>query len=1388
LFELITTLISTHPLWKNNAREESIDFPVFNESHLRLYNEIPQFKLKFQSYGSYPDFHCILKSDKLIKEIHSSIERHIRRYYWKGIKYYTHEEIIRKDIERNVFNDLYELCSEYLDFINLFHIELSIQIKNLIEEKCSSEVHMVKSPFNLLSPQIQEKYEFYLRRKIFLSESEAVPSQLLKLGASKKMIYEQLEILKQKSDHEPTNYKLKLKLLELLVYNYSNEFRTDYEFYDKFKIDLISYIEDLIEVLIISDSEYQESALILAFIFYNQKYLIGEKAINISELLLNLYPEEGVLYENLLYLYYRQTSWSLEKIKNITNNALKLDLDNSLFALSNMIIELIEDKTYSIQKVKVNISKILEISITPEKIIQDINFFSNQLSKHDLNDLSLKLLEEFIKRFNNPELRWIYAENLLKNKEHSKAIEEFLRLIDIFPNKLLEGRVLTILSNRFIQIPNLKEYNELNQLLKDVINLLNLVSKFYEWDISESKIGDFQEKREEHLSILRNELKEINSLLNNVYSLTLPLKIKAIILKALDRDKNLESCLNKILNISPNNIWANTEIALLLFKQKHYERSFKLLEYANELKEKENYSISHNFFPFSYLLKENDYNIFRLYKESGKYHNAILIMEQFLLNPYSQESIRINATEIGKDLIFCYSKITNNTDDIIERTLILADKIDGAKEEDSNIINVQKDSSYIRQCLIDYVYKKQQYSKCLELILGLSKIHSNILEPRTSSFSPFNKNIFYLAECYLKLKNLILAKKYYKQSLEDLEDDIRFKAKTNLLLIRPFPDYLKIKEKEYYLNRIENGLEKINGLLEKENLLDKLIFKTNIERSIGNISLLIKERTKKDKDLLNILQNQIKSIPKDNRPYYEIIFACSFAITGYIDEMFKLIDKKNIEKSYPIVSTLLKILYFYYENDFDKYNKLNIRLHRLIPNSLVPLLLNLHFLRFKKGFSKVNNLTNLFKSIWKINHRKTNIYGTEKQIIKYFKNNLTWYPFKWALKVEKYINMHKNVEVNQLFEVLCFIENKSFNQERELLGFITRSLNTNRRIPEFLTLLLILKDYKFPETKYFIYKLLNPEIQQYELKTFGEIAYQANKLNDFLSVLDNYRNKELKKFKLLSRPDWNIKWLEERYLSFLLICFKSNDLDKKIENSLKYLESLEDYPKEKLRYFKVLRDIREKRYKDAQIDAYQLLKWYKDDPELKWDNDYFEIWVLSKILSNLNEGVEIKTNEFFIIIDELIDFNKLNKQPIYFSLLILDVLNHELLHKYEKEILKFALKLFIEITKSINWSDNKSHSIIVEKLYFNRDIISKFSLEIVKELDKLIERLNPGEFNQVRKNYLYYIKAMIYFNNNKLKEAKNILENFFKQVNEEEIYTIYDDINDLYLEILKTNE
>ncbi|MEE9378229.1 MAG: hypothetical protein V3V33_09350 [Candidatus Lokiarchaeia archaeon] len=62
-------------------------------------------------------------------------------------------------------------------------------------------------------------------------------------------------------------------------------------------------------------------------------------------------------------------------------------------------------------------------------------------------------------------------------------------------------------------------------------------------------------------------------------------------------------------------------------------------------------------------------------------------------------------------------------------------------------------------------------------------------------------------------------------------------------------------------------------------------------------------------------------------------------------------------------------------------------------------------------------------------------------------------------------------------------------------------------------------------------------------------------------------------------------------------------------------------------------------------------------------------------------------------------------------------------------------------------------------------------------MEKLIEQLNPDKFNQVRRNYHYYIKAMIYFRSNELMEANKVLDNFFKQINKEEIYTIYYDIN-----------
>ena len=67
-------------------------------------------------------------------------------------------------------------------------------------------------------------------------------------------------------------------------------------------------------------------------------------------------------------------------------------------------------------------------------------------------------------------------------------------------------------------------------------------------------------------------------------------------------------------------------------------------------------------------------------------------------------------------------------------------------------------------------------------------------------------------------------------------------------------------------------------------------------------------------------------------------------------------------------------------------------------------------------------------------------------------------------------------------------------------------------------------------TKYFLYKLFNPDIQHYGLQTYGEIAYDANKLDDFLPILDDYRIKELKKYKDPSFKEQNVtKRLEQLF-------------------------------------------------------------------------------------------------------------------------------------------------------------------------------------------------------------------------------------------------------------------
>ncbi|MFW9876673.1 MAG: hypothetical protein ACFFG0_26560, partial [Candidatus Thorarchaeota archaeon] len=767
----------------------------------------------------------------------------------------------------------------------------------------------------------------------------------------------------------------------------------------------------------------------------------------------------------------------------------------------------------------------------------------------------------------------------------------------------------------------------------------------------------------------------------------------------------------------------------------------------------------------------------------------------YLIDLNKKLPFNTTAKILTDDLIFCYQQIGLNSEAITKEILNLLDKMEYAihikDQEDKDIyadrsINLQHDPVSIKNSLIEYLYREKQYRKCLEFIFKFNEESPRVLENINSSvLSPFNINILYLAECYLNLNDLANASKFYEKAFESFNNDVRFKSKvtTHLWFIRPVPDYLKTKQKEDSINKIENGFKRINKLLEKENILEELIFKTDVERSIGNISLIIKKRAEIEDNLFENLQDQLKRISENERIYYGIILASSYAITGYIDKMFEIIKTQNFEESYPIILTLMKILYYYYENDYEKYFELNIKFHQLVPNSIIPLLLNLHFLRFKKGISKIKNINNLFTTIWKFEYNIVKIYGIEKQIFTYFKNNLTWYPFKWAVEHERYIKSSKVTEVEQLFEILNFIQNKSYNQQQELLDFITRSLNTDRKIPDFLSLLLILKSYEYPDTKYHIYKLLNPDIQQYGLKTFGEIAYKANKLEDFLSELEDYRIKELKKYKEIGRPDWNKRWLEERYVSFLLTCFKYPGLEHEISSSMKYLESLEDYPEEKFRFLKILLDVRNKHYEGAEIKAYRLLSLFKSKIDWKWDNEYFKIWFLSKLLFKLNQGSEINPNQFFQEIDQLLDFEKLNKQPIYFRVLMMDVLNHELLGGFKDEVLKFAEDLFIKIVQSIDWNDKTSHNIILEKIFFNKDIIYQFPLTIIKFIKKLSENLIIDQFNQTRKNYLYYIIAVIHLHNKQKHEAEKVLNIFLNNMNETEIYTIYADINDLYLEL-----
>ncbi|MHA1149571.1 MAG: tetratricopeptide repeat protein [Promethearchaeota archaeon] len=1398
LLEILSEILIHHPIWRKMITEKGFEVSPYKQEFIEIINSntLLKEKLFIIDRGDFKFY--MLKSDTFVKSIFPLIERYLKIYYWQEHSFYLSKENLIQTITDNVINDLYQDLGEYHDFINDFKLEISYFVKEILIENYISTGRPFKMPFNLMNNDLKELINFQLRRKLLSTDSDDIPPVLLNQGASKDLIKEKIDLLIDKYFKDKKNLKVKLHLLEIIVYNYSSELRSDFWFYENYKMNLVSFIEQLIVEGISSDYKYKEQFLILAFIFFNHKYHDYKKAIEINEALLDFLPTDEYLLENLLYLHFSIQDWDLEKIQSLIDNSIKLFPKNLLFAYSKIIIGLLNKNLNDNEKLNEKLKNLIKLTEDLTSIIKIIKFFINKLDSHSFNNINIIVLEVLNSLISTLELKYSYAAALERDGKVSKALEIYVSLIDHFPNNFLESKVLLIFLNNYRKFS--KEEKKLKELifLQKVHEFSNILMSRFEFDVNEGNVSEFEEKRELFLKDLRNQVKEVNQFIKKSECKTLPLKIKALILKALNREKNLESTLTKILNINSNNIWAINELGFLKFDQNKFDEGIKLFELVELIKKEINYNIPYlHIIGHSYLYEFHEFNFAELYKKAGKYNQAILIYKDYIIDLNKRLPLNTTAKTLTDDLILCYQKIGLNTNEIIQEILSLLEQIEHRisiknQESEKSMFrdvsrNIQHDPDYIKNSLVQFLYDQKNYKLCLEYILKFDTESPNILENQLSSIlSPFNINKLYLADCYLNLNDLANASNLFEQAFENFNEDIRYKSKvyTQLWFIRPVPNYLKTKEKEYYLNIIEKGLKRINNVLEKENILHELIFKTDVERSIGNICLIIQRRAKKDENLFKSFQGQLNSISTKDKNYYQLILACSYAITGYIDEMIKIINTQKFEEAFPIISTLLKILFYYYENDFENYNGLNIKFHQLVPNSTIPLLLNLHFLKYKMGISKINNITNLFKTVWKITHKKERIHGIEKHVFKYLKNNLIWYPFKWALGVERYIKNSKKIEVNQIFEILHYIEQKSYNQERELLDFMTRVLNADRKIPEFLNLLLILSNYNYPDTKFLIYKLLNPEIDKYGLNTYGEIAYEANKLDEFLPVLDDYRDKELKKYKENTfMSDSNIQWLEERYVSFLLTCFKHPDLDERILKSLKYLENLTDYPKEKLRYFKVLFDIRQGHYTDAELNAYQLIKWFKVNSELKWDTKYYNIWILSKLLSLLKENRELNLKDFFDNIEELLDFEKLKKDPIYFDVLILDSLKHELLAGNEIELLNFTEKLFVEIIKKINWQDNEYHDIILEKMYFNRELISSLSLKIINDLDKLIENINPTRITE-RKYYLYMIKATILNNNGNKKEAREILEMMFENLPDRFDYIRYGEINDYYLDLI----
>lgn len=262
---------------------------------------------------------------------------------------------------------------------------------------------------------------------------------------------------------------------------------------------------------------------------------------------------------------------------------------------------------------------------------------------------------------------------------------------------------------------------------------------------------------------------------------------------------------------------------------------------------------------------------------------------------------------------------------------------------------------------------------------------------------------------------------------------------------------------------------------------------------------------------------------------------------------------------------------------------------------------------------------------------------------------------------------------------------------------------------------------------------------------------------------------------------------ENEYLNLILQAFKHKEYDEhRIPDFLNSAKRKYDISKEKLKHVKAVQKLREGNFQQAELESYQLLYSFKKDLNLIWNDDYFKFWIISKLL--MDEEQHLKSDCGYIIneINKIINFEHLNKNPIYFQLLIFDVLEHELLEDYLEDLVSFGANLFIKIIASIDWSDEKVVKLIVEKVFFKREMFGKFNPVIIEYINELINHFKPSNSSELfYKTYLFYVEASILFKNKRYIGAKKIIKNIFNSFNENEIYTTYHDINDLSLEIFR---